>query len=47
MPETKSDDFANSSPAVFSFDKLGAVAYTEFGKKIDNAVFFKRIIFAG
>jgi hypothetical protein len=39
MPETKSDDFASSSPAVFSFDKLGAVAYTEFGKKIDNAVF--------
>lgn len=38
LPETKSDEFGNDTPSLFSLDKLGGVAYTEFGSKIDNAV---------
>ena len=38
-PEKKTDEFGTESPHLFSFDKIGGVAYTEFGSKIDNPVF--------
>jgi hypothetical protein len=39
MPAKKVDEFSNESSSSFSFDKIGGVAYSEFGSKIDNAVF--------
>lgn len=38
LPETRTDEFGNGTPALFSLDKLGGVAYTEFGSKIDQTV---------
>lgn len=39
LPEKKVDEFGSGSTSLLSLDKLGGVAYSEFGSKIDNAVF--------
>lgn len=38
LPEKKVDEFGTESTPLFSLDKLGGVAYSEFGSKIDNVV---------
>jgi hypothetical protein len=37
-PEKDIDEFGSSTPKIFSFDRIGVVGYSEFGKKISNAV---------
>jgi hypothetical protein len=37
-PEKNVDEFGGSVKNVFSFDKIGIVGYSEFGKKISNVV---------
>lgn len=38
IPEKKSDEFGNDAAPLLSLDKIGGVAYTQFGNKIDNTV---------
>lgn len=37
-PSKSVDEFGGSTPGIFSLDKIGAVAYTEFGRKITNSL---------
>lgn len=39
LPEKAVDEFGNESSPLFSLDKIGGVAYTEFGRQINKTVF--------
>lgn len=38
-PEKKADEFGSGTSSLLSLDKIGGVAYSEFGSQINNAVF--------
>lgn len=38
-PQKKADEFGEATPSLFSLNKVGAVAYSEFGKQLSKPIF--------